>query len=359
MDQRIRDHAEIIATWSTRIQPGDMVLIECQEGAEVLAEALVGEVAERGGQPTVVYSTGGAGRALLTRADEKTLETEPVHTRALVEASDVVIFLRAGSNTREMAGVAKSAIQARRKANEQIREIRLSKRWCLTMHPTPALAQEAGMSTQAFQDLYYNATLIDWEAFAKEVERVAERFQGADEVHLVAPDTELTMPVTGRTFVASIGDHNLPSGEAFTAPLLEGTTGHVRLDLPAVVEGTEVQGIELTFEDGQVTGYAADRGQDALESLLSTDEGADKLGELGIGMNRGVDQATKNILLDEKMAGTIHLALGRAYEECGGTNKSAVHQDFIKTMGQGSRIEVGGEVVQRDGVFWYEDGFPG
>jgi aminopeptidase len=167
------------------------------------------------------------------------------------------------------------------------------------------------------------------------------------------------MPVTDRHFVASIGDKNLPSGEAFTAPILKGTNGEAYIDLPAVVEGREVQGISLTFEDGEVVDYGAERGEEALESLLETDEGASKLGELGIGMNRGIDRPTKNILLDEKMGGTIHLALGRAYKECNGENESAVHQDFIKTMGEDSRIEVDGEVLQKDGTFWYEDGFEG
>jgi len=359
MDARIREHAEIVADWSTDISRGDQVMIHCQEGAEELARALVGEVADRGGQPLVTYKSGKAGRAFLRRANDKTIATEPAHARAATEAADVVVHLRAGQNTRESSDVPSQAQARRRKAVEDIREERLSKRWCLTMHPTDALAQEAGMSTEAFADLYYDAVLIDWAEFAQEIERVADRFNGADEVRLVGEGTDLTMPVTDRHFVASIGDKNLPSGEAFTAPILDGTTGEAYIDLPAVVEGREVQGIRLTFEEGQVVEYSAERGEDALESLLETDEGADKLGELGIGMNRGIDRPTKNILLDEKMGGTIHLALGRAYKECNGEVESAVHQDFIKTMGEGSRIEVDGEVVQRDGTFWYEDGFDG
>lgn len=357
MDPRVEEHASIVADWSTRIETGDQVLIECQEGGEALAEALVGEIAERGGQPLIVFTSATASRAFLKRAPAKTVEAEPLHVRAAMEGSDVIVHIRAGLNTREMSDVDPLMWQARRKANEEIREIRLSKRWCLTMHPTQALAQEAGMSTEAFQALYYDAVLIDWESFADEIKKVAERFEGADEVRLVSKDTDLVMPVTGRTFVASIGDHNLPSGEAFTAPILEGTEGTARIDLPAIVEGQEVQGLTLTFDDGEVVDWGAEKGAQAVESLLDTDEGARRLGELGIGMNRGIHKPTRNILLDEKMGGTIHLALGRAYKECGGENESAVHQDFIKTMDEGSKILVDGETVQRDGNFWYEDGF--
>jgi aminopeptidase len=354
MDPRVREHAEIVADWSTGVQEGDQVLVECQEGGEPLAEALVGEIAERGGQPLVVLSSSSASRAFLRRADAKTVAAEPAHVRAAMEASDVVVHVRAGENTREMNDVDGEQLKRRRKANEDIREIRLGKRWCLTMHPTESLAQEAGMSTEEFQELYYDAVLIDWEAFAEEIRRVADRFEDADEVRVVGEDMDLTMPVHGRTFVASIGDHNLPSGETFTAPVLEGTEGEAYMDLPAVVQGREVQGLHMVFEDGEVVDWSAERGEDAVLDLLETDEGARHLGELGIGMNRGIDRPTRNILLDEKMGGTIHLALGRAYKECEGENESAVHQDFITTMGEGSRIEVDGEVVQRDGTFWYE-----
>jgi aminopeptidase len=359
MDPRIREHAEIVADWSTEISQGDDVLIHCQNGAEELARALVGEVAERGGQPLVTYKSGKAGREFLRRGNDKTIATEPAHARAATEAADKIIHLRAGTNTRESSDVDPEAQARRRKAVEDIREERLAKDWCLTMHPTESLAQEAGMSTEAFADLYYDAVLIDWAEFAEEIERVADRFNGSDEVRIVGEGTDLTMPTTERHFVASIGTNNLPSGEAFTAPILDGTDGEAYIDLPAVVEGREVQGIHLEFDDGEVVDYSAERGEEALASLLETDEGSDKLGELGIGMNRGIDRPTKNILLDEKMGGTIHLALGRAYKECNGEVESAVHQDFIKTMGEDSRIEVDGEVVQRDGTFWYEDGFEG
>ncbi|MDX1611784.1 MAG: aminopeptidase, partial [Candidatus Thermoplasmatota archaeon] len=204
MDPRVTEHAEIIASWSTDLKQGDTVLIDVQEGGEPLAKALVAEAAKRGAQPLTLLHQDGAGRAFLLNAQEETIRTPPAHMSALAEATDVFIFIRAGSNTRSNSDVPREKQQARSKAMEEIRETRLAKRWCLTMHPTPSLAQEAGMSTEAFQELYYGMTLIDWPSFAKEVERVADRFEGVKEVHLVAPDTDLYLPVSDRPWVASI-----------------------------------------------------------------------------------------------------------------------------------------------------------
>ncbi len=357
MDERISRHAEILVDWSMEIEEGDNVLVQFGDGGKELADAVAGRIAGRGGQPLLMASSEAADRAFLLEADDDTLETQPDHLRALAEATDVFCYIRASGNTRAMADVPSDRMQTRSKATNEIREIRLSKRWCLTMHPTPALAQEAGMSTEGFADLFYDMVLIDWAEFAKEVQRVAGRFEGRSEVHIVGEQTDIYLPVKDRPWVASVGHKNMPSGEAFSAPHETSVEGHVRFDLPSIVLGREVQGLYLEFEQGEVVDWSADRGEDAIDALLDTDEGARRLGEVGIGMNRGLDRPTKNILLDEKMGGTIHLALGRAYKENKGTNESAVHQDFIKTMGEESYIAVDGDVVQRGGTFWYEDGF--
>lgn len=357
MDSRVVEHARILTEFCLEVGEGDHVLIEFDEGGLALAEATAGAVARRGGQPLLVARSGEASRAFLAVAPDAVLAAEPKHLRALVEASDKLLFIQAGANTRALSGVPAARQQARAKALEAIREVRMGKRWCLTLTPTPALAQEAGLSTEAFEELAYSAILIDWPAFAAEVERVKARLDGASEVHVVAPDADLYLPVKDRTWIASTGQRNMPSGEVFTAPHEGRVEGHVLLDLPAVIQGTEVAGVRLAFEKGELVDWSCERGEAAFASLLETDEGARRLGELGIGMNRGVDRPTRNILFDEKMGGTIHLALGRAYTENKGTNKSAVHQDLVKTMGPGSYLAVDGDVVQRNGWFWYEQGF--
>ncbi|MFW5903567.1 MAG: aminopeptidase, partial [Halolamina sp.] len=210
----------------------------------------------------------------------------------------------------------------------------------------------------------YGAVLRDWEALAAEMAAVKEKLDAGETVRLVSRETDLTMQIGGRTAVNSAASvaydsHNLPSGEVFTAP--EGTEGTVSFDVPMTVRGRRLRDVSLTFEGGEVVDWEAATGADALAEVLATDDGARRLGELGVGMNRGIDRITDNILFDEKMGGTIHLALGRAYDAClpegESGNESAVHVDLITDMDDGSRMEVDGEVVQKDGLFKWEDGF--
>jgi aminopeptidase len=217
------------------------------------------------------------------------------------------------------------------------------------------------MSIESYREFVYDAVLRDWESLAEEMREVKERLDAGREVRLVGADTDLTMSIEGRAAVnstASVADdsHNLPSGEVFTAP--HGTDGHVTFDVPMTIRGQRVQDVQLTFEDGEVVDCD---GPAVIGEILDTDAGARRLGELGIGMNRGIDRPTDSILFDEKMAGTVHLALGRAYDAClpdgEAGNESAVHIDSITDMGDGSRLDVDGDVLQRDGSFRWEAGF--
>jgi aminopeptidase len=255
--------------------------------------------------------------------------------------------------------------QAYAQARQRIREARLDTDWVSTVHPTRALAQRAGMGIEAYREFVYDATLRDWEALAGEMAQLKEILDEGSEVRIrkETDATDLTMFVDGRTAVnstASVADdsHNLPSGEVFTAPY--DTAGQVVFDVPMTVRGQRVEDVRLVFKDGIVVDWEAGAGGDVVESVLETDGGAKQLGELGIGMNRGITRPTDQILFDEKMAGTVHLALGRAYDAClpdgeSGT-ESAVHVDLITDMRtEGTTVEVDGEVIQRDGVFRWEE----
>jgi aminopeptidase len=225
------------------------------------------------------------------------------------------------------------------------------------------------MAYEAYRDFVYDAVLRDWEALADRMADLKSILDAGSEVRLVTerdhqPATDLTMSIEGRTAVnsaasVSYDSHNLPSGEVFTAPY--DTEGEVFFDVPMTINSRRVRDVRLVFEDGEVVDFEAPRGADEIESVLATDDGARRLGELGIGMNRGIDRATDNILFDEKMGDTVHLALGRAYSanlpdgEAG--NQSAIHVDMITDVAEAARIEVDGEVVQRNGRFRFEDGF--
>jgi aminopeptidase len=359
MDERIREHARVLVDWSARIDAGDDVVVSVEEGAHELAVAVAQRLGEVGANLLATYRSAEVTRAYL-RASDDDFETDPGYERALYERADVVLALRGSRNTTTTADVPGETRRAYDRARQGIREARLATDWVSTLHPTRAHAQQAGMSIEAYRDFVYDATLRDWEALAAEMSRLKDLFDEGSEVRLVGPETDLRMSIAGRSAASVAYDsHNLPSGEVFTAPF--DTEGTVVFDVPMTVQGKRVRDVRLDFEDGAVVDYAAAGNESVVGDVLATDDGARRLGELGVGMNRGIDRYTDNILFDEKMAETVHLALGRAYDAClsdGETgNDSAVHVDLITDTSEDTRLEIDGEVVQRDGRFRWEDGF--
>ncbi|EMA38800.1 aminopeptidase [Halococcus hamelinensis] len=363
MDDRIEEHAEVLVDWSARIEAGDDVVVSVSEGAHDLAVAVARALGERGANLVSTYGSAEVSRAYLDGHDGE-FDADPDHELALYENADAVLSLGGGRNTSAMADVPGDRLEAASKATTEIREARMDTDWVSTVHPTRSLAQQAGMSYEAYQEFVYDAVLRDWASLAEEMAEMKERLDEGDEVRVVSEGTDLTLSIENRTAVnstASVDDdsHNLPSGEVFTAP--HAAAGEVTFDVPMTVRGRQVRDVWLRFEDGAVVDFDAAGGSEVIGEVLDTDAGSRRLGELGIGMNRGIDRPTDSILFDEKMAGTVHLALGRAYDAClpedETGNESAVHVDLITDMSEGSRLEIDGRVVQRDGVFAWEDGF--
>ena len=231
-------------------------------------------------------------------------------------------------------------------------------RWVGTMYPTDAHAADAEMSLVDFEDFYFRACLADdpdplgaWKRASQECHRLAEWIEGREQVRIVGDGTDLTLGVAGRRFIPCDGEHNMPDGEFFTGPVEDSVEGEVSFHLPATIGGREVAGVRLRFEAGKVIDASAERGEEYLISMLDTDEGARRLGELGIGTNFGIERGTRSILLDEKIGGTVHLAVGASYPESGGVNESAVHTDLVCDLRRGRKLEVDGEVLQEDGKF--------
>ena len=359
----VRAHAETLVDWSARIEAGDRVVVSVAEGAHDLAVAVGETLGERGATPLFLYDSDEVDRAYLRAAtpDDPALG-DPELARALYERADAALRLGGGRNTAATADVPGETRAARRRAAAPAREARLATDWVSTVHPTRSLAQAAGMSLSAYREFVYDAVLRDWAALADEMARLKTLLDDASEVRIVGEGTDLTLSVEGRVAVNSAASvaydsHNLPSGEVFTAPVAAATEGTVTFDVPMTVEGRRVRDVRLEFADGEVVAHDAAVGADAIADLLATDAGARRLGELGIGMNRGIDRPTDSVLFDEKMAGTVHLALGRAYDACvpdGTGADSAVHVDLIRRMGEGSRLLLDGEAIQRDGRFRWE-----
>ena len=359
MDPRVREHAEVIADHSADIESGDKVVVSVPPEAEDLAVALYEICGDRGALPVSLGGSSRASRAYLRAADE--FET-PEHRLALYEETDVFVLARGGANATEQADVSTEANAAYRKAVRPVMEERLSKTWCLTQYPGSGHAQLAGMSTEGYENFVWDAVTLDWDEQREHQAQMVDILEGADEVRIRSgEETDVSMSIAGNTTLNDYGEKNLPGGEVFTAPVKESVEGEVHFDMPLYRKGEEIEGVRLRFEDGRVESWSAETNEELVEGILETDEGARYLGELGIGMNRHIDEFTYNMLFDEKMGDTVHMALGRAYDETVGeeneANDSAEHVDMIVDMSEDSRIEVDGEVVQRDGTFVFEEEF--
>ncbi|WP_049922927.1 aminopeptidase [Halopiger djelfimassiliensis] len=364
MDQRIRDHAAVLVDWSAGVEDGDDVVVAVGEGAHDLGVAVLEKLGSVGANPVTTYDSEEMRRAFL-RSHDGDFEATPAHELALYERADTILHLVGSRNTTALADVPPDARHAWPTA--AVREAWLATDWVKTLHPTRARAQQAGMAYPAYEEFVYDAILRDWAALAEEMAALKDLLDAGSEVRLVTPDTHLTMSIEDRTAVTSAasitaGSANLPDGEVFTVPAT--AEGEIQFDVPMTHDGAPVRDVRLTLEDGAVVDWAAEVGERVLEDVLTVDEGARRLGEFGIGMNRGIDRYTNTILFDEKMGGTVHLAVGDAYSEClpedEPGNQSAIHADLITDVTRdGSRLEIDGEVVQRNGLFRWEDDFEG
>ncbi|ESP88641.1 aminopeptidase [Candidatus Halobonum tyrrellensis] len=359
MDPRVREHAETIVDHSVDLQPGDDLVVLLPAEAEDLAVAVHELAGDRGANPVYLNNSDRAERAFLRARDDE-FET-PDHELALYENADAVVIARGGANATEKADIDPATTAAHNRATRPVQRERLSKRWCLTQYPTAGHAQLAGMSTEAYENFVYDAVSLDWEAQGEFQEQMVDVVDDADEIRIRSGEgTDVTMSVAGNTAVNDTGEKNLPGGEVFTAPVRDSVEGEVHFDMPLYRQGREIEDVRVRFEAGRVESYSAARNEAVLDGVFDTDESARYLGELGIGMNRAIDRFTYNMLFDEKMGDTVHMAVGSAYPECVGegneVNESAEHVDMIVDMSEASTIEVDGEVVQRDGTFVFEDG---
>ncbi len=350
--------AALICDWSLRVREADQVLVSMPIPAIPLVRALHRALLDRGAWPLIRMAAGELAADFYRHAQDLHLDSfAPIE---LVEAEqvDASIGIFAPTNTQDLAGTDPALITRAMRARMPLREARdrTGQRWCATQWPTPALAQEARMSDADYEEFLRRALFLDrpdpvaaWRDLSHRQDALVRHLSGASEIRIVAEGTDLRLRVDGRRWINSDGRRNMPSGEVFTGPLEDSAVGTIRFTIPANPRGTEVSGVELKFSGGRVVDAHAERGEGYLRSALETDAGARYLGELGIGTNTGIDRATGSILLDEKIAGTVHLAIGRSYPETGGTNSSAVHWDLICDLRDGGQLTVDGEPLELGG----------
>ncbi len=363
-DSRVTNLAKILVGYSTKVKQGEVVAIDGETAAAPLLLAVYEEVLRAGAHPVMNVALDGQIAAYFKHASDAQLEWISPFAEWMVDNVDVRIAVGASTNTRELSGVAPERQMLRQSVTGDLmtRAMRRSAegdfRWVYTLFPTSAYASEAEMSLADYEDFYYGACLANdgdplnaWKRASAETDRLAQWIQGKEEVRVTAPGTDITLGIAGRTFIPCDGDNNMPDGEFFTGPVEDSVEGEVSFHLPAVIGGREVSGVRLRFEAGVIVDASADRGEEYLLKLLDTDAGARRLGELGIGTNYGIDRGTREVLLDEKIGGTVHMAVGASYPESGGVNESSVHTDLVCDLRLGGKLEVDGVVMQENGKF--------
>jgi aminopeptidase len=357
-DPRDRAYAELIVDGCLGVQPGWEVWVGGNPDARPLLEELCGLLGERGAYAHLRVSFGttlvGSHRWLERVPLDVVARPASIVVRELAEI-DALVFVSSPENTRASSSVSSERLTtigaAYRPATARITAHEVP--WVVCQYPNHALAQEAGLASEAFAELLYGSVLQDWDALGEQMRRIAAHFDTAREVRIVGDGTDLTLSLEGRAMKVDALGANLPGGEFFGCPVEDSAEGVIAFsEFPAVYGGREVSGVRLRFEAGVVVDASADANEAFLLETLDTDPGARRLGELGIGCNPGITQFMRNTLFDEKIDGTVHLALGQSYTDLGGVNESAIHWDIVKDLRlPGSRIELDGEVVQRDGVW--------
>lgn len=364
MDPRVEALATVLVNYSVGIKPGDWVVIQSPILGEPLADACTRAVLEAGGHPTTLFTSELIAETTYRTGNDDQLQFISPLTRTTVEQADGRISILAPRNTRALSGIDPARLALSSQAAGALQQTMIRRtaegsfNWTVGVYPTPAAAQDANMSLRSYEEFVYSAGLLGepdpvqaWKAVGERQARLIEWITPRREIHIIAPGTDLYLSVEGRTWMNDDGHKNFPGGEIFTGPVEESVHGVVEFSFPAFHSGREVQGVRLVFKDGIVVDASARAGERFLHEMLSMDDGAKRLGEFAFGTNPGIQQFTKNTLFDEKMGGTLHMALGMAYPETGGQNTSALHWDMVLDLQNDSEVTVDGAVFSRNGEF--------
>jgi len=366
-DPRLEKLADVLVNYSVKVQPGDRIVLSAPAISSPLAREIYAKALQAGGLPLVLGQLPQMEEVFYRHASDGQLQHVPPPVRMAMETYEVFINVIGEGNTKALTSVDPARMVLRNRAWRDIQELFMARaargelRWTLCLFPTQAHAQDAEMSLAEYEDFVFGACLPDldgaigwWQRLHKRQEKIVKWLRGKKWVRVTAPDTELTLSIAGRTFINSDGTKNMPSGEVFTGPVEDSVEGHVRFTYPAIESGREVEDVQLWFEGGKVVKATAAKGEEFLTETLDTDEGSRYVGEFAIGTNSGIARFTRNILFDEKIGGTFHLALGAGYPETGSQNRSAIHWDMICDLRQGGAITVDDELMYRNGEFVLE-----
>ena len=359
-DPRIDKLAELLVQHSTRVQAGERVLIETFDAPEEIALALIRAVRDAGGVPLVSLKCTRIHRELVRAGDRDTMEQIGEFEAHRMEQVQAYIAIRGTLNFAELSDVPTEAMQLYQKHwwNRVHTKIRVPRtKWVVLRWPTSSMAQQAKMSTEAFEDFYFAVCTLDYAKMQSAIDPLKARLEAADQVRLVGPGTDLRFSVKDIPVIPCSGRRNIPDGECFTAPVRDSVEGTIQFNTPALYHGTVFEGIRLVFKGGKIVEASANDSA-KLNAILDTDEGSRHIGEFAIGFNPHINDPMQDTLFDEKIAGSFHFTPGQAYEEADNGNRSSVHWDMVMIQTPaygGGEIYFDGELVRRDGVFVPED----
>ena len=363
-DQRLNKLAKLLVNYSTEVKPGDLVFVSADEACTPWVIEVVKEATKAGGYVEYKLSSQEAREMQLKYSNDDQLRHGDLIMETMLEKADVWISAWGAKNTRAFTNIdpeilkkSQEGAKAWRKFYSE-REGDGSLRWCGTQFPTYSDAQEASMSMSEYENFVYGAGLLDfddpvaqWKRISAEQERWIKYLDTKSEIHIVSEGTDIKVNVKGRKWINCDGKANFPDGEIFTSPVEDGVNGYITFSFPGIYSGKEIEGIKLTVKDGKVVEATAKKGEELLKSLITIDEGASRFGEVAIGTNYGIKNFTKNMLFDEKIGGTVHMAIGDSMPEAGGKNKSAIHWDMLCDMRDKGKIYADGELFYENGKF--------
>ena len=362
-DPRVEKLAQVMVHYSLDLKPGETFVLRTHPVAHELTLAVYEEAVKSGAHVFIQQSVPGTEELFFKHASDSQLDYVSPVRRLIIETFDASLNIWAEENTRNLSGIDPSRMSRFSKANSELMKISMQRtakkefRWCLTAFPNNAMAQEADMSLADYTEFVYGAGMLNdddpvafWKKEGRHQKKLVSSLKGRDKVVLKGDNVDLKMSIKGRSFIPCNGKVNFPDGEIFTGPVEESVNGWIRFRYPAIEYGQEITDIELWFEKGKVVKEKASKNQELLTSVLNTDAGARFLGEFGIGTNYGIQRFTKNMLFDEKIGGTIHLAVGAGYPESGSKNESGIHWDMLCDMNDAE--------IKADGDLFYKNGKP-
>ena len=371
-DPRITKFATVLVEHSARVVPGDRILLEGTTAAEPLLRELYIQILEKDGHPHLMMTMPGLmpfsqEEMYLTYAKDTQLDFVPTFYKLAYDQFEGRIRIHSATNTHGTTNIDSAKLQRYHKALSSITEAQFRRggegsfKWVTTLFPTDGYAQDANMSLKEYEDFVFGAVhaneddpIAFWKSVESKQQSAVNFMKGKSQVNLHGPNVDLTLSVEGRTFMNSFGTFNMPDGEIYTGPVEDSANGWVKFTYPANYGGTSVEGAELTFSNGRVSTAKADKNEEFLLKTLDIDDGSHYLGEFAIGTNFDIQKFTGNILFDEKIGGSFHMALGAGYPETGSKNKSAIHWDMICDMRKDSEILVDGVLFYKNGQFVFE-----